>query len=429
MTTARQRELEKLETKIFYLNQAIDSLESKILELEEVTTDNSMSALKVGILKFFRPIFIQLRVRTGLSNEGVLSILEPFLAPYRAQPKELGMLLASLSLEELLGAPPGKVRHKEVGAEMERLISRFAAYISSSYQSQDTESTYIRGRKVALKSQLDTANQELQESLSKLANIKPPNLTDGAPEKLRALREGLELPNVHDSELEGHVLSLLPATIVDDLTRTQMTGKAILEKGQEILVLAKVHKNQQEIDRGICSGCHSPEGHCDCGPDEKLERTIHSLLRDTGLDWFKLTETYRLNHFPFFGMLGSSVEEYEREKLIASFPSSAREYQELGTLMISRHLLGDLLNFHWFAKDIEISRQKSHERMNLNRWLKSTTQRSLPAVCEALYSSIPGLTGDAELPVAWLLRVTEGATRFDESLEIFVIDQISSLRS
>lgn len=429
MTTARQRELEKLETKIFYLNQAIDSLESKILELEEVTADNSLSALKVGILKFFRPIFIQLRVRTGLSNEGVLSLLEPILAPYRAQPEELGKLLASLSLEELLGAPPGKARHKEVGAEMEGLISRFAAYISSSYQSQDTESTYIRGRKVALKSQLDTANQELQESLSKLATIKPPNLTDGAPEKLRALREGLELPNVNDSELEGHVLSLLPATIVDDLTRTQMTGKALLEKGEEILVLAKVHKNQQEFDRGICSGCHSPEEHCDCGPDEKLERTIHSLLRDTGLDWFKLTETYRLNHYPFFGMLGSSAEEYEREELIASFPASAREYQELGTLMISRHLLGDLLNFHWFAKDIEVSRQKSHERMNLNRWLTSATELTLPAVCDTLYSSTPGLCSDMELPVGWLLRVTDGATRFDDSLEEFLLDRISKIRN
>lgn len=425
MAETVQERIQWIERHITSLTQAVESLRAKIGEIQLFQSAEISVSIMQATKKLLRPILIRLRATTHKSeveiDEGILSLVD-------AAGNEVGeffYLIMSPSLEAYILGETDTLIRPNLTPELEGHLEKFHNFVRTLEERRESEMSFSSQRMTDLERRLNESMSTLAELEKELAALNPLKISELKEETLSALSEKLGYPNLSSDSLAEKVLQGMPSSLAEDLKATQLLPTAIQVMEKELLLLASVVANGTRSVSGSCSGCLKPQKDCGCQMVQRLNLTMDRLLENTNENASSLVQKYWLKFYPYFYLNPAKAAEAIR----AGIPESAIDLTPYLTEVISRLLFGDLLNSHWFKSDIEASRSASSERMNLNRWTKSVTGLSIRELGELLGNSVPALSREQELPIAWLLSVTNGAHEFSEELEIFLGIQLEAARS
>lgn len=422
MAETSEERIQWIDRQITSLSEAVESLQTKIGEIESFQATGLSVSIVEATKQLLRPVLIRLRATTHKSEEEIDEELLFLLEVAGNDVGEYFKLIMSPSLAAfVLGETDTLLRPRQT-LELGELQNRFDSLVRALENRRDSEKSFSNIRIMDLENKLNESLSRLADLQRELEKLNPLKISELEEETLIGLSERLGYSKLSSDSLAEKVLQAIPSNLARDLKNTQLLATAIQSKQEELLLITSVAASGIGSVSGSCSGCLMSNKDCRCQMLQRLTLTLDRLLENTPESSSSLIQKYWLSFYPYFYLNPADAADTIR----VGIPDSTMDLTPYLTEVISRLLFGDLLNSHWFKSDIEASQSSSSDRMNLNRWTKSVTGLTIRELGERLGGSVPALSRDEELPIAWLLSVTNGAHEFSDELEIFLQIQVEA---
>jgi hypothetical protein len=416
----RQEQIEFTERSITALSNAIELLKTRISEIEDFQKSGLSYSISEAAKKLFRPVLIRLRVATHKSEEELEAEISNLIERAESNPRESFMVFMSPSLVSFVSGETETLSEPVFGKDNLELFRKFENLVQAREDQRQSDAHEASLSKAELEARLKESVSRRSQLQTNLVKLKPLEVSEISAERLASLRQKIGNSEIPSDSLAAIVLKGLPINLAEDLRITQLVATAMENHESELLLISAIVSNGKVLTPDTCSGCLLLRKACNCSLIDRVEKTFERLLENTLESPTSLIEKNWSKFYPYFYLQpGSAVKMIQ-----ASIPQSIFNLNPHLVEVISRLLLGDLLNFHWFKSDISQSQLGYRERMDLNQWTKSATRLSIIEIGEILRHAIPALAGDSELPIAWLLSVTNQAHEFPDELEAFLQSHI-----
>lgn len=422
MAESSRERIQWIERQITSLSEAVESLQAKIGEIESFQATGISVSIEQATKQLLRPVLIRLRATTHKSEEELDEELLFLLEVAGNDVGEYFKLVMSPSLAAFIVGETDTLLRPRQTPELGDLQNKFDSLVRTLENRRDSEKSFSNKRMMDLEKRLNESLSRLADLQRELEKLNPLKVSELKEETLIGLSERLGYAKLSSDSLAEKILQAIPSNLARDLKNTQLLATAIQSKEEELLLITSVAASGIGSISGGCSGCLMSKKDCRCQMLQRLTLTLDRLLENTAESSSSLIQKYWLRFYPYFYLNPAEAADTIR----AGIPQSTMDLTPYLTEVISRLLFGDLLNSHWFKSDIEASQSSSSDRMNLNRWTKSVTGLTIRELGELLGNSIPALSRDQELPIAWLLSVTNGAHEFSEELEMFLQIQLEA---
>ncbi len=420
MTNAREEQAKSIEREISSLVASIESLKLRISELEAFETAGLEGPILRAVRTLLKPVQIRLRAVTAKSQEEIDDAIHFLIESAEGDPERFFRLFMSPRLASYISGDAKTIREEDLRDSSMELLGSFLDLVERLDNQRQNESLAAALRRSQLQERLRESTSRLTNLQGEVAKLKPLTLSEVPEEKFVLLGKRMGRPGDSRESLATHVENILPDTLSADFRSTQLLATAMKAYEAELLLISQIFATANMLPTESCSGCLMESRECPCSPSERLDKSLNRLLGSDSEQCKNFISKYWLNFYPHFYLPTVSAFSTIR----SSIPEWTVNLSPHLLEIFSRLLFGKLLNPFWFQSDIKTARTDSNSRIDLNRWTKSVTRLSIKEIGEILGESIPALSGDEDLPIAWLLAVTNGAHEFSDELEFFLESQI-----
>lgn len=420
MTNAREEQAKSIEREISSLVASIESLKLRISELEAFETAGLEGPIRKAVQTLLKPVQIRLRAVTAKSQGEIDNAIQFLIQRAEGDPERFFRLFMSPELAAYIAGDAKSIPDEDLRDSSIELLGSFLDLVERFGHQTQNESLATALRRSQLEDRLRESTSRLQNLQVEAAKLRPLTLSEVPEEKVLLLGMRMGRPGDSRESLATHVENILPDNLATDFRRTQLLATAMKAYEAELLLISQIFATAKTLPRECCSGCLMDSRECSCSPSERLDKSLNRLLGSDSEHCMNFISKYWLNFYPHFYLPSESAFSTIR----SSIPEWTVNLSPHLLEIFSRLLFGKLLNPYWFQSDINTARTDSNSRIDLNRWTKSATRLSIKEIGEILGESIPALSGDEDLPIAWLLAVTNSAHEFSDELESFLESQI-----
>lgn len=415
MSQKRQEDLARLQARYVSKEASLKVLNRKMSELFVVDENASSEILQHALHKHFGPTLIRLRVRTGLNQQELTARLEDLVGGSEDKIAALGSLMLHEGLERII---TGEMEHQlaqAVSSVQSELINRLSTDFRERKDSAANENQRKLPQLAEFKREAEILSKELAELSLQISELSPKSFSGQA---LSAAWQslGLELglnAGSDKSAAKELLFSQLFGSLGPELDSFGVLDELVVERTQEVLLLIQLGRaSSTSRARNACSGCGQMESNCNCSVINRFEGTLSRVFGLTNDEWNSLVSRYWPNLYPHFYL----SPQRGIEELVDSIPASLIDQTAVVSEILQRMILGDRMNRFWFEEAVLLANSSGSERVQVNRWLKTNFNESLPSFVARVALMFPGLMSDEDLTVGWLLGLTSGGTNFPNEL-------------